>query len=65
MVPDPDALQLGSPLLINQQKAFLVNGVFGICTQKFPYDSVTVQQGECSKFRSIAALGVDTCEPKF
>lgn len=61
--PDPDALQLGSPLLINQEKAFLINGVFGNGTEQFPYYTVDVHQGICSRFRFIAALGEDTCEP--
>ena len=60
--PDPDALQLGSPLQLNEEKAFLVNGVFGNGSQQFPYYTLSVRKGVCTRFRFIAALGEDTCE---
>lgn len=61
--PDPDALQLGSPLLIQSRRILLINGVFGNGTEDFPFYVVEVEQGTCSRFRFIAAMGEDTCKP--
>ena len=60
--PNPDALQIGSPLQIHGNRTLLVNGIFGNGSDAFPYYAMEVQGGTCSRLRFIAAMGEDTCE---
>lgn len=60
---DPDALQLGSPLLVNQFRIHLVNGIFGNGTADFPHYQVQVAPGKRYRLRVIAIMGEDVGAP--
>ena len=60
---NPDALQKGSPLLVNDFRIHLVNGVFGNGTDEYPFYQLAVNPGKCYRLRMIATMGEDVGDP--
>lgn len=61
---NPDVLQIGSPLNVNDFRVHLVNGVFGNGTDSYPYYMVQVVPHMCYRMRFIAVMGEDVGKPQ-